>query len=65
MNTQTESKQNVEAGKSVNEFENPMQERPSVTVDERDVLAAEVVFAARRLEAQNDAGHTSTILFVP
>jgi len=65
MNTQTESKQNIEASKSVNEFDNPMQERPSVMVDERDVLAAEAVFAARRLEARQEAGYTSTILFVP
>ena len=63
MNKQTESKQMVE--KSVTEIENPMQERPSAMVDERDVLAAEAVFAARRLEARQEAGHTSTILFVP
>jgi len=65
MNTQTESKQTMEAGKSANEIENPMQERPSATVDERDVLAAEAVFAARRQEVRQEAGHTSTILFVP
>jgi len=65
MKTQTESKQIIEASKAANEFENPMQERPSVAVDERGVLAAEAVFAARRLDAQKEAGYTSTILFVP
>lgn len=65
MKTHTESEQMIKAGKSTTEFENPMQERPSAAVDERDVLEAEAVFAARRLEARQEAGHTSTILFVP
>jgi len=46
-------------------IENPMQERPSVVGDERNVLTAEAILAARRLEAQKEAGRASTILFVP
>ena len=73
MKIQTESKQMIEASKTAIEIENPMQEPPSATVDERNVLTAEAVFAARRLEdcaeqgrsAQKETGHTSTILFVP
>ena len=64
MNTQTESKRMIETSKPAIEIENPMQDHSSVTVDERDVLAA-AVFAARRLEVRQEAGHTSTILFVP
>jgi len=45
--------------------ENPMQERPSAVGDEREVLSAEAILAARRLEAQKEAGRASTILFVP
>ncbi len=44
---------------------NPMQERPSVVGDEKGMLTAEAILAARRLEAQKEAGRTSTILFVP
>lgn len=47
------------------EIENPMQERPSVVVNERDVLPAEEILAARRRETQEETGRTSTILFVP
>jgi hypothetical protein len=47
------------------EVENPMQERPSVVGNEIDVLAAEEILAARRREAQEETGRTSTILFVP
>ncbi len=45
--------------------ENPMQERPSVIGNEKDVLAAEEILSARRLEAQEETRQTSTMLFVP
>jgi hypothetical protein len=65
MNTQTETNLVDKVAEAPREIENPMQERPSATVDESDVLTAEAVIAARRLEVQKEAGRTSTLLFVP
>jgi hypothetical protein len=65
MNTQSDSKLVEKAAQTPREIDNPMQERPSATVDERNVLTAEAVIAARRLEVQKEAGRTSTLLFVP
>jgi len=65
MNTQNETNLVDKAADVPHEIENPMQERLSATVDESNVLTAEAIFAARRLEAQKEAGRTSTLLFVP
>jgi len=61
MNTQTEAKAVIEAAESQTETENPMQERHCGQVAESVDVAAEVVFAARKLEAQKEAGP----VFVP
>ena len=65
MNTQSSAKPVGKTVEAPREIENPMQERPSATVDASDVLTAEAVIAARRLEVQKEAGRTSTLLFVP
>jgi len=65
MNAQTEAKRVDKVAEAPREFENPLQERLSATVDESDVLTAEAVFSARRLEVQKEAGRTSMLLFVP
>jgi hypothetical protein len=57
MNTQTETKMNVE----VTETENPMQERHIGEVTESIEETAEAVLTARRLEARDEAGSA----FVP
>ncbi len=61
MNTQTETNVVVKAAKAPTETENPMQERHCGQVAESIEVAAEVVFAARRLEVQEEAGP----VFVP
>jgi len=61
MNTQTETKVVVKAAEAPTETENPMQERHCDQVAESIEVAAEVVFAARRLEVQEEAGP----VFVP
>jgi len=61
MNTQTEAKAVIEAAESQTETENPMQERHCGQVAESVDVAAEVVFAARKLETQKEAGP----VFVP
>ncbi len=61
MNTQTEAKTVIEAAEAQTETENPMQERHCGQVAESVEVAAEVVFAARRLEVQKEAGP----VFVP
>ena len=65
MSTQSNAKLVDKAAQAPREIDNPMQERPSATVNESDVLTAEAVIAARRLEVQKEAGRTSTLLFVP
>jgi hypothetical protein len=61
MNTQTETKLVVKVAETALEAENPMQERHCGQVAESVEVAAEVVFAARRLEVQEAAG----AVFVP
>ena len=61
MNTQTETKLVVKVVEAALEIENPMQERHCRQVAESVEVAAEVVFAARRLEVQEAAG----AVFVP
>jgi hypothetical protein len=61
MNTQTETKPVVQVVETPREAENPMQERHCGEVAESVELAAETVFAARRLEAREEAGP----VFVP
>ena len=51
MNAQTEAKVVVDAAEAQTETENPMQERYCDQVAESVEVAAEVVIAARRLEA--------------
>jgi len=64
-NTKERIMQTKNENQKAEKVDNPIQERPSVMVDESDVLAADAVLAARRLEVQKEAGRTSTILFVP
>lgn len=61
MNTQTETKLVVKVAEAELEAENPMQERHCVQVTESVEVAAEAVFAARRLEVREEAGP----IFVP
>jgi hypothetical protein len=61
MNTQTETKLVVKVAEATLETENPMQERYCGQVAEAVEVAAEVVFAARRLEVREEAGS----VFVP
>jgi hypothetical protein len=61
MNTQTETKLVVEVAEAALEAENPMQERHCGQVAESVEVAAEAVFAALRLEVQEEAGP----IFVP
>jgi hypothetical protein len=61
MNTQAETKLVVKVAETALETENPMQERYCGQVTESVEMAAEAVFAARRLEAQEEAGP----VFVP
>jgi hypothetical protein len=61
MNTQTETKLVVKVAEAALEIENPMQERHCGQVAESIEVAAETVFAARRLEAREEAGP----VFVP
>ena len=61
MNTQTETKLVVKVANAPLETENPMQERHCGEVAESVQVAAEVVFAARRLEVREGAGP----VFVP
>ena len=65
MITQTETILVLKIGEENQKSEHPMQERHCERVAESHQVAADKVFAARRLEVQNEAGHTSTILFVP
>ena len=61
MNTQTETNVIVKNADVPIETENPMQERHCDQVAESTEVAAEVVFTARRLEVQEEAGP----IFVP
>lgn len=61
MNTQTETKQVLKVTEALRETENPMQERHCGEVTETVDVAAEAVFAARRLEVREEAGP----IFVP
>lgn len=61
MNTQPETKSNVNAAEVPAETENPMQERHIGEVAESVEATAEDVLTARRLDAQDDAGP----IFVP
>jgi hypothetical protein len=61
MNTQTETKLVVKVAEATLETENPMQERYCGQVAETVEVAAEAVFAARRLEAREEVGP----VFVP
>lgn len=61
MNTQTDTKLIVQVAETTLEAKNPMQERHCGEVAESVELAAEAVFAARRLEAREEAGP----VFVP
>jgi hypothetical protein len=65
MTTQTDLKMNVKGTQAPAETENPMQERHIGEVLESVDETAEAVLAARRLEVRDEAGRTSTILFVP
>ena len=56
MSTQTETKLIVNAAETSRGSENPMQERHCEQVAELFEVAAEAVFAARRLEAREEAG---------
>jgi hypothetical protein len=56
MNTQTETKLAFKVAEEQQSAENPMQERHCKQVAESHQVAAEVVFAARRLEVQEEAG---------
>ncbi|MBN1449475.1 MAG: hypothetical protein JW963_00520 [Anaerolineales bacterium] len=58
MNTQTETNVVTKTAKAPIETENPMQERHCGQVAESIELAAEVVFAARRLEACAEQGRS-------
>ena len=61
VNTQTETKMKVKVAEEPAETENPMQERHCGEVTESVDVAAEAVFAARRLEVRAEAGP----VFVP
>ena len=61
MNTQTETNLVVKVVGTPRETENPMQERHLGDVVESVEVAAEAVFAARRLEVREEAGP----VFVP
>lgn len=65
MNTQTETKLVVKVAEAALEAENPMQERHCGQVAESVEVTADAIFAARKLEAREDAGQTSTPLFIP
>lgn len=61
MNTQTETKMALKVAEAPTETENPMQERLCGQVAESVEVAAEAIFAARRLEVREEAGP----VFVP
>ena len=61
MNTQPETKLNVNAAEVPVETKNPMQERHIGEVAESVEATAEDILTARRLDAQDDAGP----IFVP
>jgi predicted sulfurtransferase len=61
MDTQTETKLADQVTETPRESENPMQERHCGEVAESVEVAAETVFAARRLEVREEAGP----VFVP
>lgn len=65
MSIQTETKLVAKVVEKVFETENPMQERYVGQVAESVEVAAEAIFAARRLEFREDAGGASTPMFVP
>ena len=65
MNTQIETKLVVKVAEAALEAENPMQERYGGQVAESVEVAADAIFAARRLEAREDAGAASAPVFVP
>jgi hypothetical protein len=58
MNTQTETKMALKVAEAPTETENPMQERLCGQVAESVEVAADVVFAARRLEARAEQGRS-------
>ena len=55
MNTQTETKLAFKVAEENQKVDNPMQERHCEQVMESHQVAAETVFAARRLETREDA----------
>lgn len=69
MNTQTETKVVVKTAEAPTETENPMQERHCGQVVESVEVAAEAIFAARRLEACAEHGRSireeAGAVFVP
>ena len=56
MNTQTETKLAFKVAEEKQKADNPMQERHCEQVAEAHQVAAEAVFAARRLEVREEAG---------